>query len=106
MHGINITPDGFMVDIEITDRAVAGTVRTALLGAAGSYPRAVATTTHHARPGYRVTRDLAERAGILNPPVVLAEPIPEPAPKKTAAKKAPAKVTPSVEVGAPEAGTE
>lgn len=104
MHGINITPDGFMVDIEITDRAVAGTVRTALLGAAGSYPRAVATTTHHARPGYRVTRDLAERAGIINTPVVLAEPAP--APKKTAAKKAPAKVITSVEVGAPEAGNE
>lgn len=112
MHGINITPDGFMVDIEITDRSVADSVRTALLGAAGSYPRAVATTTHHARPGYRVTRDLAERAGILNPPVVLAEPIPpaESAPKKTAAKKAPAKaaakpsdvpdvIVPEVEIG-------
>ena len=100
MHGINITPDGFMVDIEITDRSVADTVRTALLDAAGSYPRAVATTTHHARPGYRVTRDLAERAGLLNPP---AEP--EPAPKKAAAKKAPAKAAtkpvdvPEVEIG-------
>ena len=97
MHGINITPDGFMVDIEITDRAVAGTVRTALLGAAGSYPRAVATTTHHARPGYRVTKDLAERAGLLPPA--------EPAPKKAAAKKAPAKAAtkpvdvPEVEIG-------
>lgn len=97
MHGITVTHHGHMVDIEITDRSVADKVRTALLDAAGSYPRAVATTTHHSRPGYRVTRDLAERAGILDTPHPPAEPVP-PVPKKTPAKKAPAKV-PSVEVG-------
>ncbi|MFD3426130.1 hypothetical protein [Nocardia fluminea] len=98
MNGITVTHHGHMVDIEITDRSVADSVRTALLDAAGSYPRAVATTTHHSRPGYRVTRDLAERAGLLDADLQ-AEPKPTPAPKKAAAKKVPAKVIPSVEVG-------
>lgn len=83
MYGIITTDDGPLVDVEIIDPTANTTVLEALLDAAGEHRRSVATTTHHGRVGYRVPRDIAEKAGILSAP--------EPAPKKTAAKKAPAK---------------
>lgn len=128
MRGIIATVDGAVVDVQIIEPAAHYAVLIALLDAAGDGKRAVQTTTHHGRTGFRVPRDLAERAGLLDTaPEPEVEPEPEPvepepaepvAPepvKKTTAKKAPAKVAaktsdegaviPSVEV-APEAAAD
>lgn len=100
MRGIIATVDGAVVDVQIIEPAAHYAVLIALLDAAGNHKRSVQTTTHHGRTGFRVPRDLAERAGLLDteptePDPVEPEPEPEPeptpAPKKAAAKKAPAK---------------
>lgn len=100
MRGIITTLDGDRVDIEIIEPAAQYAVLIALLDAAGDYKRSVQTTTHRARPGFRVPRDLAERAGLLDQ---AAEPEPAPKPVKAAARKSSRKtadvVVPAVEVG-------
>lgn len=79
-------PDG-TVDVKVLTAASGDAVRAALLDAAPS-PRLVRTTTHHARPGFRVPRALAEAAGLT-----AVDPAPEPEPVAPAPAKAPAKKT-------------
>lgn len=100
MRGTITTVDGEHVDVEIVEPAAHYAVLIALLDAAGDQPRAVATTTHHGRAGFRVPRDLAEKAGLLDPPAELVEEPVKPVRKVTRKPKA-EPVIPAVEVGGP-----